>query len=236
MVSVCFRGAENHDVAVSHRFQDKGRLKNRSHQTFLDEWGSQGFLGGSGALRGHRTFEKAFLGGPTSWTTTDEKVLYSDKSRNCGKGTGKGKGKGQGKGVDALLEGTLKILFICMAVSCLFPGQGDQGSFPQAELRPGKLPTSRTATWGRPRPRPFVCAFGRADLRLWRRLWPRGGSGGGSGLAAAPAALADPRPLFGQKTPKRTGVTRLGFPGLSSHSVSGFSRPFSARKPQNGLG
>ena len=100
MVSVCFRGAENHDVAVSHRFQDKGRLKNRSHQTFLDEWGSQGFLGGSGALRGHRTFEKAFLGGPTSWTTTDEKVLYSDKSRNCGKGAGKGKGKGQGKLVD----------------------------------------------------------------------------------------------------------------------------------------
>ena len=150
MVLVCFRGAENHDVAVSHRFQEKGRLKNRSHQTFLDEWGSQGFLGGSGALRGHRTFEKAFLGGPTSWTTTAEKVLYSDKSRNCGKGTRKGKGKGQGKGVDALLEGTLKILCICMAVSCLFPGQGDQGNFPQAELRPGKLPTSRTATWSSP--------------------------------------------------------------------------------------
>ena len=49
-------------------------------------------------MRGHRTFEKAFLGGPTS--TNDEKVLYSNKSRNCGKGAGKGKGKGQGKGVD----------------------------------------------------------------------------------------------------------------------------------------
>ena len=39
--------------------------------------------------------------------------------------------------------------------------------------------------------------------------------------------------LFGQKTPKRTGMTRLG---VSSQSVSAFSQPFSANKPQNGLG
>ena len=71
---------------------------------------------------------------------------------------------------------------------------------------------------------------------------------------------------FGQKTPKLTGKTNLGFPSLSSQSVSGFCGPFrpenpktdwddkpglprvvipvrfgviwpfSARKPQNGLG
>ena len=42
--------------------------------------------------------------------------------------------------------------------------------------------------------------------------------------------------LFGQKTLKRTGMTSLGFPGLSSQSVLGFCWPFSARKPRNGLG
>ena len=42
--------------------------------------------------------------------------------------------------------------------------------------------------------------------------------------------------LFGQKTPKWTVMTSLGFPGLSSLSVSGFCVPFSARKPRNGLG
>ena len=36
--------------------------------------------------------------------------------------------------------------------------------------------------------------------------------------------------LFGQKTPKRTGMTNLGFPGLSSQSVSGFFGPF---RPEN---
>ena len=41
---------------------------------------------------------------------------------------------------------------------------------------------------------------------------------------------------FGQKSPKQTGMTNLGFPGLSSQSVSGFCWPFSARKPQKGLG
>ncbi len=36
--------------------------------------------------------------------------------------------------------------------------------------------------------------------------------------------------LFGQKTPKRTGMTSLGFLGLSSQSVSGFVGPF---RPEN---
>ena len=34
-----------------------------------------------------------------------------------------------------------------------------------------------------------------------------------------------------QKTPKRTGMTSLGFPGLSSQSVSGVFWLFLARKP-----
>ena len=42
--------------------------------------------------------------------------------------------------------------------------------------------------------------------------------------------------LFGQKTPKQNGVTSLGFPGLSSQSLSVFVWPFSARKPRSGLG
>ena len=37
--------------------------------------------------------------------------------------------------------------------------------------------------------------------------------------------------LVGQKTPKRTGMTSLGFLGLSSQSVSGVFWPLSARKP-----
>ena len=38
--------------------------------------------------------------------------------------------------------------------------------------------------------------------------------------------------LFGQKTPKRTGMTGLGFPGLSSQSVSGFFGPFRPANPE----
>ena len=38
--------------------------------------------------------------------------------------------------------------------------------------------------------------------------------------------------LFGQKTPKRTGMTNLGFPGLSSQSVSGFLCPFRPENPE----
>ena len=38
--------------------------------------------------------------------------------------------------------------------------------------------------------------------------------------------------LFGQKTPKRTGMTSLGFPGLSSQSVSGFFGPFRPENPE----
>ena len=140
MVSVCFRGAENHDVAVSHRFQDKGRLTNRSHHTFLDEWGSQGFLGGSGALRGHRTFEKAFLGGPTSWTTTDEKVLYSDKSRNCGKGAGKGKGKGQGKLVDTFGRDFVYLYGSFLLVSGQGGHPGRPGPDPHSLYTPSQPP------------------------------------------------------------------------------------------------
>ena len=34
---------------------------------------------------------------------------------------------------------------------------------------------------------------------------------------------------------KRIGMTSLGFPGLSSQSISGVFWPFSARKPRNGL-
>ena len=40
---------------------------------------------------------------------------------------------------------------------------------------------------------------------------------------------------FRPENPKQTGMTNLGFPGFSSQSVSGFW-PFSATKPQNGLG
>ncbi len=38
--------------------------------------------------------------------------------------------------------------------------------------------------------------------------------------------------LLGQKTPKRTGMTSLGFPGLTSQSVSGFCGPFRPENPQ----
>ena len=38
--------------------------------------------------------------------------------------------------------------------------------------------------------------------------------------------------LFGQKTPKRIGMTSLGFPGLSSQSISGFFGPFRPEKPE----
>ena len=95
---------------------------------------------------------------------------------------------------------------------------------------------------------------------------------GGKSAAIAGSVFSRPSPfqgflaLFGQKSPKRTGMTSLGFPGLSSQSVSGFFGPFrpensetdwddkpglprvvipvrfkvfwpfSARKPRNGLG
>ena len=39
---------------------------------------------------------------------------------------------------------------------------------------------------------------------------------------------------LGQKNPKRTGMTSLGSPGVSSQSVSGFLRPFSTKKTRNG--
>ena len=45
-----------------------------------------------------------------------------------------------------------------------------------------------------------------------------------AGTAAAEEAA-------GRKTPKRTGMTSLGFPGLSSQSVSGVFWLFLARKP-----
>ncbi len=38
--------------------------------------------------------------------------------------------------------------------------------------------------------------------------------------------------LVGQKTPKRTGMTNLGFPGLSSQSISGFLGPFRPENPK----
>ena len=38
--------------------------------------------------------------------------------------------------------------------------------------------------------------------------------------------------LFGQKAPKRTGMTSLGFPGLSSQSVSGLFGPFRPENPK----
>ena len=38
--------------------------------------------------------------------------------------------------------------------------------------------------------------------------------------------------LFGQKTPKRIGMTSLGFPGLSSQSVSRFFGPFRPENPE----
>ena len=39
-------------------------------------------------------------------------------------------------------------------------------------------------------------------------------------------------PFYTQKTLKRTGVTSMGFPGLSPKSVSGFLGPFRPEKPQ----
>ena len=39
--------------------------------------------------------------------------------------------------------------------------------------------------------------------------------------------------LFSARKPKRTGMTSLGLPGLSSQSVSGFCWQFSATKPRN---
>ena len=41
--------------------------------------------------------------------------------------------------------------------------------------------------------------------------------------------------FFGQKTPKRTGMTSLGFPGCHPSPFMGFW-PLSARKQRNGLG
>ena len=38
--------------------------------------------------------------------------------------------------------------------------------------------------------------------------------------------------FFGQKTPKRIGMTSLGFPGLSSQSVLGFLSPFRPEHPE----
>ena len=38
--------------------------------------------------------------------------------------------------------------------------------------------------------------------------------------------------LFGLKTPKRTGMTSLGFPGLSSQPVAGFFGPFRPENPE----
>ena len=38
--------------------------------------------------------------------------------------------------------------------------------------------------------------------------------------------------LFGQKTTKPTGMTSLGFPGLTSQSVSGFFGPFGPKNPK----
>ncbi len=38
--------------------------------------------------------------------------------------------------------------------------------------------------------------------------------------------------LCGQKTTKRTGMTSLGFPGLSSQSISGFFDPFPPENPE----
>ena len=38
--------------------------------------------------------------------------------------------------------------------------------------------------------------------------------------------------LFGPKSPKRTGMSSLGFPELSSQSISGFFGPFRPEKPE----
>ena len=38
--------------------------------------------------------------------------------------------------------------------------------------------------------------------------------------------------IFGQKTLQRTGMASLGFPGLSSKSVSGFFGPSRAENPE----
>ena len=38
--------------------------------------------------------------------------------------------------------------------------------------------------------------------------------------------------VFGEKTAKQTGMTSLGFPGLSAHSVSGFVALFGQKTPQ----
>ena len=42
--------------------------------------------------------------------------------------------------------------------------------------------------------------------------------------------------LFGQKTPKQTGMTSLGFLGLSSQSISRFCRHFRPEEPEDRLG
>ena len=68
--------------AVSHRFQDRGKQKNRSHQTFLDERGPGGLLlafpGSSWTPPGPSW---PLLGGLPSWTPTDEKLPHGDMQK-----------------------------------------------------------------------------------------------------------------------------------------------------------
>ena len=61
---------------------------------------------------------------------------------------------------------------------------------------------------------------------------PRNGLGrqAWASQASHPSPFRDFLALFGQKTPKRIGMTSLGFIGF------GVLGPFSARKPRNGLG
>ena len=53
-----------------------------------------------------------------------------------------------------------------------------------------------------------------------------------TGMTSLPSPFQDYLALVGQKTPKRTGMTSLGFPGLSSQSVSGFFGPFRPENPE----
>ena len=70
----------------------------------------------------------------------------------------------------------------------------------------------------------------------FRTFKPRNGVGRQAWEAQACHHPSPFRVFFSPFWPKRTGMTSLGFPGLSSQSVSGFVVPFLARKPRNGLG
>ena len=85
-------------------------------------------------------------------------------------------------------------------------------------------------------------ALGRLLASSWAAWAAPGGSG--SSWAAFGQFLDDSwaalgvlgRLLVRQKNRKRTGMTRLGSPGLSSQSISGFLGREGPGKPRNGLG